>query len=173
MPLTSIINQSLYTGIFPENLKLAKVLPLFKKGDNQLFNNYRPISLLPSISKVFERVVFNQLYSYFDENGLFYRSQYGFRKGHSTQFACVEFVDKMLQELDKKKIPITIFIDLSKAFDTLNHDIMLHKLSHYGVCGNTLQWFGSYLSNRKQYVDFESSNSTSLPLSTGVPQGSI
>ena len=126
MPLTSIINQSLYTGIFPENLKLAKVLPLFKKGDNQLFNNYRPISLLPSISKVFERVVFNQLYSYFDENGLFYRSQYGFRKGHSTQFACVEFVDKMLQELDKKKIPITIFIDLSKAFDTLNHDIMLH-----------------------------------------------
>ena len=172
-PLTTIINQSLYNGIFPDSLKLAKVLPLFKKGNEKLFNNYRPISLLPTISKVFEKVVFKQLYNYCESNGLIYKSQYGFREKHSTELACAEYVDKMLNELDKKKIPISVFIDLSKAFDTLDHNIMLYKLEHYGVSGTTLNWFNSYLCNRYQYVDFDSCLSEKLQIHTGVPQGSI
>ena len=172
-PLTTIINQSLQTGIFPSSLKLAKVLPFYKKGDNQLFNNYRPISLLPVISKVFERAVFNQLYDYCTKNNIFYNSQYGFRKAHSTELACLEYIDKVLHDLDKKHMPISIFIDLSKAFDTLDHKIMLHKLSHYGVSQNALKWFDSYLYNRYQYVEYDSHKSEKLPLTTGVPQGSI
>ena len=162
-PLTTIINQSLQTGIFPSSLKIAKVLPFYKKGDNQLFNNYRPISLLPVISKVFERAVFNQLYDYCTKNNIFYNSQYGFRKAHSTELACLEYIDKVLHDLDKKHMPISIFIDLSKAFDTLDHKIMLHKLSHYGVSQNALKWFDSYLYNRYQYVEYDSHKSEKLP----------
>ena len=134
--LSLVINQSLKTGIFPEKLKLAKLIPLYKKGDASLFGNYRPISLLPSISKIFEKVVYMQVYSYFKINKLFFGSQYGFRDEHSTELASLEFVDKTLKQLDKGEIPIAIFLDLSKAFDTLNHDILLHKLQHYGI-GNT------------------------------------
>ena len=101
--LTLIINQSLNTGIFPESLKYAKVLPLFKKGDSHIVDNYRPISLLPAISKIFERVVFCQLYDYFDREKLLYISQYGFRKGHSTEAACLEFLDRIMTDLDNKK----------------------------------------------------------------------
>ena len=138
-----------------------------------MFNNYRPISLLPVISKVFERAVFNQLYDYCTKNNIFYNSQYGFRKAHSTELACLEYIDKVLHDLDKKHMPNSIFIDLSKAFDTLDNKIMLHKLSHYGVSHNALEWFHSYLNNRYQYVEFDSHESKKLPLTTGVPQGSI
>ena len=172
-PLTVIINQSLCTGIFPDSLKVAKVIPLFKKGDDKLFNNYRPISLLPTISKVFEKVVFQQLYRYCEKNNIIYKSQYGFREQHSTELACAEYVDKISKDLDDKKIPISIFIDLSKAFDTLDHDIMLYKLKHYGVSNSALRWFDSYLRNRYQYVDFNSCISNKLQIRTGVPQGSI
>ena len=124
--LALIINQSLHTGIFPTKLKIAKVLPLFKnKGDSHLFDNYRPISLLPTISKIFERVVHKQLYDYFAENDLFYKSQYGYRKGHSTELAALEIADRISQYLDKGEIPIAIFLDLSKAFDTLDHKIII------------------------------------------------
>ena len=116
-PLSIIINQSLCTGIFPEKLEIAKVIPLYKKDDDRSFGNYRPISLLSSISKIFERVAFNQLYEYFTSNGLLYESQYGFRKLHSTELAALEFTDRISQEMDAKKIPFSIFLDLSKAFD--------------------------------------------------------
>ena len=113
--LALIINQSLCTGIFPSKLKIAKVLPLYKnKGDCHLFDNYRPISLLPTISKIFEKVVHKQLYEYFTENNLFYKSQYGYRKGHSTELAALELADRISQHLDKGEIPIAIFLDLSK-----------------------------------------------------------
>ena len=104
------------------------MIPLYKKDDNKLFGNYRPISLLSSISKIFERVAFNQLYDYFTSNGLLYESQYGFRKLHSTELAALEFTDRISQELDAKKIPFSIFLDLSKAFDTLDHNVLLSKL---------------------------------------------
>ena len=172
--LTVIINQSLCTGIFPTKLKIAKVLPLYKnKGDCHLFDNYRPISLLPTLSKVFERVVHKQLYNYFTENKLFYGSQYGYRKGHSTELAAVELADRISQYLDKGEIPIAIFLDLSKAFDTLDHKILLSKLQYYGVKGTALKWFESYLANRYQYVMYEGTKSQQLRLHTGVPQGSV
>ena len=171
--LACIINQSLLTGIFPDSLKLAKVAPIFKKDDPHLTDNYRPISLLPVISKVFEKVVFKQVYDYFNDNNLLYKNQYGFRKKHSTELAGLEFHDKIVSELDQGKLPLAIFLDLSKAFDTIDHEIMLHKLQYYGITGISLQWFKSYLTNRRQYVQFKDSISSESPLTTGVPQGSI
>ena len=172
-PLSIIINQSLCTGIFPDKLKKAKVIPLYKKDDNKLFGNYRPISLLSSISKIFERVAFNQLYDYFSSNGLLYESQYGFRKLHSTELAALEFTDRISQEMDAKKIPFSIFLDLSKAFDTLDHNVLLSKLNYYGIKDTALDWFKSYLTNRTQYVDCNGISSSIREIETGVPQGSI
>ena len=138
-PLTLIINQSLVTGIFPNKLKIAKVLLLFKKDDCAVMDNYRPISLLTAISKLFEKVVFSQLYDYFRNNDLFYDSQYGFLKNHSTEFAAMELTDKVLKDIDEKHITLAIFMDLSKAFDTLDHSILLRKLAYYGINGSALE----------------------------------
>ena len=172
--LTILVNQSLCTGIFPERLKVAKVIPLFKdKGDDFSFEYYRPISLLSTISKVYERVVFDQLYEYFDGNKLFYSSQYGFRKKHSTETAGLELIDRAMKDNDKKQDPFAIFLDLSKAFDTIDHVILIKKLSHYGITGTALLWFESYLTNRMQYVIFEETMSNVMKITTGVPQGSI
>ena len=171
--LTHIINQSLSTGIFPDRLKIAKVIPLFKKGDEHILDNYRPISLLPAISKVFEKIVFNQLYQYFTDNDLIFTSQYGFRKLHSTEFASIELVDRISQYMDSGKLPLSIFLDLSKAFDTLDHSILLSKLKFYGVSNTPLKWFQSYLQNRQQFVEFDGTCSDTTFLNTGVPQGSI
>ena len=171
--LTCIINQSLMTGIFPNSLKIAKISPIYKKEDPHLTDNYRPISLLPVISKVFEKVAFKQVYNYFDKNKLLYKSQYGFRKKHSTELAGLEFNDKIVNYLDKGQLPLAIFLDLSKAFDTIDHDILIRKLYYYGVAGNSLNWFKSYLTNRKQYVQFKDSVSSCSMIKTGVPQGSI
>ena len=172
-PLTLIINQSLNTGIFPEKLKIAKVLPIFKKDDEFLLNNYRPISLLPALSKILEKVVFQQLYSFFDSLNLFYSSQHGFKTLHSTETAALEFIDRTFKLLDSGKLPVTVYLDLSKAFDTLNHGILIGKLKYYGVTGTTLNWFKSYLHGRSQYVQINDVCSKTLPLQTGVPQGSI
>ena len=172
-PLTIIINQTLKTGIFPGKLKIAKVLPLFKKGDKTVFTNYRPISLLSSISKIFERIIFDQLYKYFVTNKLSYSSQYGFKKEHSTELGALEFVDRLIYKLDNGSVPIGIFIDLSKAFDTINHNILLRTFEYYGVENITHDFFYSYLSNRQQYVEIDSVKSNMLPITTGVPQGSI
>ena len=172
-PLSIIINQSLCSGIFPSELKIAKVISLFKKGDIQLFGNYRPISLLSSISKVFEKAAYGHLYEYFSSQALFYDSQYGFRKYHSTELAALELVDRIHKEIDENKIPFSVFLDLSKAFDTLDHDILLHKLQYYGIAGTALDWFGSYLTERYQYVDYNGASSSMKLLTTGVPQGSI
>ena len=171
--ITLIINQSLSTGIFPDKLKIAKIIPLFKKNDPHQFNNYRPISLLPAISKIFERAAYIQLYSYFDKNNLLYKSQYGFRTLHSTELAALEITDIIMKDLDDGKLPIGVFLDLSKAFDTLDHNILINKLSHYGIKNTELDWFKSYLTNRYQFVDFEDTQSSTLPVTTGVPQGSI
>ena len=124
-PLTIIISQTLKKGIFSKKLKIAKVVPIHKAVDNTMFTNYRPISLLPAASKVFERAIHDQLYSYFEDNHLFNKSRYGFRKRHSTEFACLELTDKLYGLMDKSKMPIGIFLDLSKAFDTLNHQILI------------------------------------------------
>ena len=172
-PLKIIINQMLKTGIFPNPLKIARVIPIFKKGDEHIFTNYRPISLLPAISKVFEVVIYLQLYEYLKTNNLIYDSQYGFRPEHSTELSTLELVDRLLQDMDTDKVPINIYIDLSKAFDTIDHNILLEKLEYYGVKSIELKVFQSYLQNRKQYVDIDNICSDILPINTGVPQGSI
>ena len=171
--LTLIINQSFCNGIFPDKLKVAKIKPIFKKDDPHIADNYRPISLLPSISKVFEKVAFLQVYDYFTKNELLYESQYGFRQLHSTELAALEITDKIYEDLDNKKLPLAIYLDLSKAFDTIDHSILLYKLRYYGIQGSSLNWFGSYLSNRKQYVEFNDTLSDLKEIKTGVPQGSI
>ena len=171
--LTLIINQSLITGIFPDDLKIAKVIPLHKKNETTKMDNYRPVSILPAISKVFEKVAHIQLYNYFKKNKLFYKGQYGFRDEHSTELAALELVDRLHSDMDNKEIPIAIYMDLSKAFDTLDHTILLHKLKHYGVHGSALSWFHSYLNNRYQYVEIQQHKSNPQLLKTGVPQGSV
>ena len=138
-----------------------------------MFDNYRPISLLSSISKIVEKIVFIQVYDYFSKQKLLYDGQYGFRKIHSTELAAVELVDRIRLYLDKGQIPLSVFLDLSKAFDTLDHSILLTKLNFYGFAGSALMWFRSYLSNRQQFVDFDGTVSDVCTLSTVVPQGSI
>ena len=172
-PLAAIINCSLSTGVFPDTLKIARVTPIFKDGEKELFQNYRPISVLPSFSKIFERVVFNRLISYLDSNKIICNNQYGFRKNHSTYMSLIDIYDKISMAIDKSEFSIGIFIDLSKAFDTLNHSILLKKLEHYGIRGIALKWFNSYLSNRKQCVTLNGVTSSLKLITHGVPQGSI
>ena len=171
--ITIIINQCLRTGIFPDKLKIAKVIPLFKKGDDTKFNNYRPISILPTISKIFERVIFNQIYEHFQTNNLFYKNQFGFRPMHSADLAALSLIDMIISQMDVGEIPLCIFLDLSKAFDTLDHNILLHKLNFYGIKNNAFNLMQNYLTNRNQYIDFDESKSGMSNITTGVPQGSI
>ena len=156
-PLSFVINQSLYSGIFPSRLKIAKVIPLYKENDEpeNLFENYRPISLLTAISKVFEKVMNLQLTAYLNVNGKFSPNQYGFRQNHSTELAALELVDRLTQDMLAGSNPFSVFIDLSKAFDTLDHEILLYKLERLGIVGNKLSWFRSYLTDRSQYVDID------------------
>ncbi len=163
----------LNTGIFPEKLKIAKIIPVYKKEDDTLFTNYRPISLLPTISKIFENLFLSSYIIFFLDKKLLYNAQYGFRTDHSTEYASLELVDRIIVEMDKMNTPVNIFLDLSKAFDTLNHKILIDKFEHYGVNGISNRLIESYLTNRKQYVEIDGSNSEMLALSTGVPQGSI
>ena len=171
--LTLIINQMITTGIFPDSFKISKITPLFKKGDVSLLSNYRPISLLPTISKIFERILYNQLYKYFNSNKLLAEQHYGFRTNHSTEFAAVKLVDTISKEMESGSTPTALYIDLSKAFDTLSFDILLYKLNYYGVKGNAFKLLKNYLTNRKQYGVFNSQNSETVDITTGVPQGSI
>ena len=126
-----------------------------------------------SISKVFEKVVYNQLSTYLSTNQLLYGSQHGFRKQHSTETATLELVDSLLQTLDSGKLPISIFLDLSKAFDTLDHVILINKLKHYGISGTPLNWICNYLTDRQQFVQYKGTMSNTRPIVTGVPQGSV
>ena len=172
-PLSVIINQSLVTGIFPENMKIGKVIPVYKKGDADLFDNYRPISILSSFSKVLEKIVNKQILNYFTSHDLFMHSQHGFRPNYSTETAAIELVDSLKIEIDKGHVPFGTFMDLSKAFDTIDHEILNKKLQYYGLNTMSLNWFKSYLMNRKQFVHMNGINSPHLTILTGVPQGSI
>ncbi len=146
------------TGIFPDKLKIGKIIHIFKNDDETQFTNYRPISLLPIISKIFEKIIFKQLYKFLLDNKLLYQSQYGFR-GHSTEYAILELIDRITLEMDNRNTPISIFLDLSKAFDTLDHQILIIKLEYYGLNGFSIKLMESYLINRKQYVEIDYSKS--------------
>ena len=172
-PLTIIINQMIETGVYPEKFKISKITPIYKKNERTNIANYRPNSLLPTLSKIFERVVHTQLYTYFDENKLLSEQQYGFREKHSTELAAVKLVDYINHEMDIGNTPEAIFIDLSKAFDTLNFDILIHKLQFYGLSGNSLALMKSYVTGRMQYILFNKTKSDLAIITTGIPQGSI
>ncbi len=173
-PISQIFNMSITNGIVPDIMKIAKVIPVYKsKGDDKLFTNYRPISLLPVLSKLLEKVVHKRLYSYLTRHKILYESQYGFRDSHSTINAISELTSHILENFDKRKMTLSVFLDLSKAFDTINHNILLKKLTHYGIRGISHEWFKSYLQNRQQYVKYKSYNSVSLNVDCGVPQGSV
>jgi len=172
-PLTYLINSSFTEGIFPSELKLARVVPIFKAGDPTQVNNYRPISVLSFFSKIFEKIMYNHVLQYMTKNDAFYDRQFGFRQKHSTQLAIITLVDKITKSLDSGDIVISVFLDLKKAFDTVDHCILLNKLSAYGIRGNTLKWFKSYLTERSQYVIFDGAKSETHTVKCGVPQGSI
>ena len=170
--ISMLINKSFSEGSFPDFLKLANVIPIFKKNDKNICGNYRPISLLSNVSKIYERVFHTQLYHFFDVNNLFYQRQFGFRKKHSTEHALINIVENVRNKMRNRIFTCGTFIDLEKAFDTVNHKILLEKLSYYGVKGNALYWLRDYLTNRKQCVILDESSSY-LPITCGVPQGSI
>ena len=172
-PLFHIFNLSFTTGVVPAQFKMAKVIPIFKAGDKSSMDNYRPISLLSSFSKILEKLVALRIMSFLNNNDILSKWQFGFRSGHSTAHPMVHFLNKITDALNNKKHTIAIFCDLKKAFDTCDHQILLSKLKKYGVDGSELDWFKSYLTNRKQFVSVGSCSSSLLEISLGVPQGSI
>ena len=171
-PLTKIISQSFTTGVFPDALKISKVIPIHKGNSPEEINNYRPISLLSIFDKIIEKIVHKRLYNFLEQNNVLYINQFGFRKNNSTTFALLQITEKIKETIDNRKYGCGIFIDLRKAFDTVNHNILLKKLEHYGIRDDAYKWFESYLSNRRQYVFLNGESSEIRNTTCGVPQGS-
>ena len=173
-PLTEIINLSFEEGVYIDNLKIAKVVSIFKeKGCNLDCANYRPISLLSNINKIIEKLMHERLYSFLEKHKCIYELQFGFRSKHSTGHALTDLTEAIRKSLDEGNFSVGVFIDLQKAFDTVDHEILLSKLGHYGVRGTANDWFRSYLTNRKQFVTINGVDSTPRIMKFGVPQGSV
>ena len=172
-PISTIVNNSFKTGIYPDMFKVAKIIPLHKKGSKLDLTNYRPISLLSNLSKIFEKMMHIRLYKFLDRFKCLHHLQFGFRTKHSTTHALIDITETIRKALDGNKFACGIFVDLQKAFDTVNHNILLAKLNYYGIRGLPLRWFESYLSNRTQFVSIDGFASTTKVISSGVPQGSI
>ena len=170
--LTKIFNSSLQQGIFPEDLKNATISPIYKNGDKSDCSNYRPISVLSNVAKILEKIVYNQLISYINENNILTNSQFGFRKSHSTTTSLLKSTNKWLLNIDKGLINGVLFLDPRKAFDTVDHKILIDKLKLYGITGNTLNWFISYLDKRYQTCKVNNVRSSRKLIECGVPQGS-
>jgi hypothetical protein len=168
-----VFNLSFSEGSFPDHLKQAKVIPIFKKGDTMIFSNYRPISVLSIFSKILEKLMYNRLIEYIKTHNILFKNQFGFREGHSTEQALMLLTSNLYQALDKGNYAIGLFLDFSKAFDTIDHSILLQKLSHYGIRGIAANWVTSYLHNRKQVVTYNGVTSQECTVKCGVPQGSI
>ena len=170
-PLLKIFNESLNLSIFPENMKIAKVTPIFKSGKKELPKNYRPISVLPCFSKILEKIMYNRVYNYLNDNNLLFYKQFGFRKGHSTDDALISLINSIYDSFNQNKYTLVVFIDLSKPFDTVDHNILIDKLNLYGIKNNSLKWFSSYLPNRKQFIQAGAIKTSNLDIICGVPQG--
>ena len=171
--LTHIINLSITTGSIPDDLKMARIVPLYKKNSQTNVGNYRPISVLSVLSKVFEKVVFMQLSDYLSENRLLYEFQSGFRSSYSTDKCLIHLTDYIKLENDKGNFTGMVLLDLQKAFDTVDHTILLNKLKWLGADDLTVQWFRSYLTGRTQITDIGGTMSEPKGVTCGVPQGSI
>ena len=173
-PLAEIINLSFTTGIYIDKLKISKIIPIYKeKGSKCVSKNYRPISLLSNINKIIEKIMHLRLYNFLEEQDSIYDYQFGFRKNHSTNHALIDLTEDIRQAIDSNKFACGVFIDLQKAFDTVDHNILLKKLDHYGIRGIANDWFKSYLENRKQFVSISGFASNLRNMDFGVPQGSV
>ena len=170
--LVEIFNKCIVNGVYPNSLKIGQIIPIHKSGPKNLCNNYRPISLLSPFSKIFEKCIYDQLYCYLQEFKLLSPNQFGFTKGRSTAHAVRQLCDEFVDNLDNGKITSAVFLDLSKAFDTVNHQILIKKLEHYGIRGLPLQLLISYLNDRYQYTIVNSVKSNLKQVKCGVPQGS-
>lgn len=176
-----LINSSFVSGIFPNELKKAKVIPIYKKDDKKQVNNYRPVSILPSLSKIFEKAAHIQLTKFLEKFNFLDNNQHGFRSGRSVVSAAISFIESVIESLDEGKLTTGIFMDLSKAFDSVKHSKLVEKLHEIGLTKNALNWFKSYLSDRSQFVEITYLKNNKIfkvpsklkPLKFGVPQGSI
>ena len=173
IPLSLLFNQSIEKGTFPQCLKHATVIPIYKSGPKDNITNYRPISLLSTYSKIFEKLMKRNLLNFLISKSILSKEQFGFRQGLNTFSALSSFTHKIYSSLDTQHTMLTIYIDFTKAFDTVKHDILLQKLKHYGIRGTILDWFRDYLTNRTQSVKFQHSISLPHPIQYGVPQGSV
>ena len=174
-PVTHIINRSLITGTVPDNLKIARIIPIHKAADPKLLKNYRPISLLPSLSKIYEKVMFHKIMSYLNSKDILYKHQYGFRPKCSTIHPILHFLKDCATDNNQlpRKATLSVLCDLSKAFDVINHEILFNKLEYYGIRGLPKLWIQNYLKNRTQFVDINGTKSSYSNIECGVPQGSI
>ncbi|KAL5258808.1 hypothetical protein ACHWQZ_G009312 [Mnemiopsis leidyi] len=172
-PLLSVLyNECMRDGVFPDDLKTGRISPIYKKDNEELLENYRTVSTLAVFGKIFEKIIYRRLYNFFQSQNTLYENQYGFRKNHSTNHALNFSVNYVESCLKKKQHVLGIFIDLSKAFDTVPHQELLSKLENYGIRGNANNLISSYLSDRFQYVSVLGEDSEKLPVVYGVPQGS-
>ena len=160
-------------GVFPDNMKVANVVTLFKAGDRSVCSNYIPISLLSQFSKILETLFNERLDKFIDKFQLLNNRQYGFRSQMSTSHALMDLVEEITSSIDAKEISIGVFIDLKKAFDTVNHTLLIDELDYYGIRGIAQEWLNSYLKGRKHFVQIDECASIILYVTCGVPQGSI
>ena len=171
--LATFFNKCIAQSVFPENFKTAVVTPIPKTTTPRSMNDFRPISLLPILSKIFEKIIAKKMMKFMNKNNILTDSQFGFRTNNSTELAVTSIYDKLLQNLDDKKVTCSIFLDLKKAFDSVDHCIILKKLCHYGFRGNILLFFEDYLKNRKICTCLDGMKSIFHEVSFGVPQGSV
>ena len=171
--LSRFYNCCMREGYYPECFKVARVVPVFKGGDPTEFSNYRSVSVLPLLSQIFEKLIRARLVEFLDQNKVICQGQYGFRQGHSTAMAVLDMVERVRKAWSKGNAAIGVFLDLKKAFDTVDHTVLLSKLEHYGVRGSALKLLTSYLADRKQYIMYGGEESAWGALECGVPQGSV
>ena len=166
---------SIKSGSYPSKLKIGKITPIFKSDDESDANNYRPISLLSNFNRIFEKIMYKRMTSYIEQHDLLYPSQYGFRKGHSTQHAILDIINDIQANMNQCLLSCGVFIDLKKTFDRVDHEILLNKLNHYGFHGIINDWFSSYLNNRTQttQVGHHISDNHKAIITCGIPQGSV
>jgi hypothetical protein len=174
-PITYIVNQSFNKGVFPDEMKIAKVIPIYKTTEKNLLKNYRPVSLLPAFSKLLEKLMYTKLMAFLTKNNILYKHQYGFRPKHCTVHPIMHLLSHCANASSKpeQEFTLAVLCDLSKAFDVINHEILLEKLKIYGIRGIVNDWFKSYLSERSQFVEIDNIKSQKLSIKCGVPQGSI